>query len=271
MRILSEIYIRRELLFNLVSRNLKSRYKNSFLGFLWSVLVPLFMAVVYMVFLRILRAGIPMEEILIGVFAWQFTAQCIGNGLSCISENSTLVKKVYFPKIILPLSVTMSNLVNFILSLLVQFAMVAILVTRHGSHISAWAIALPLLIGYHAVFCFAIALFLSALNVFFRDLEHLVGVLTTAWFFMSPAMYSMELVQQLATHFESPVLAEMIPNIYMLNPMAAIITAYRAMILPTVDFPLNFFTCITWIIPLVFLCAAYLLFRKLENYFADVY
>ena len=98
------IWDRRDLLRNLVSRNLKSRYKDSGLGFLWSVLAPLLMALVYLVFLRILARGVPMTEVLIGVFAWQFTAQCVGNGLGAITENSNLVTKVAFPRIILPLA-----------------------------------------------------------------------------------------------------------------------------------------------------------------------
>ena len=115
--IIASVYERRELLGNLVLRNLKSRYKDSVLGFLWSVLTPLFMALIYIVFLKILARGVPLEQVLIGVFAWQFTAQCIANGLGAITENANLVKKVYFPRVILPLAVTISNLVNFLLNI----------------------------------------------------------------------------------------------------------------------------------------------------------
>ncbi len=206
-----------------------------------------------------------MSEILIGVFAWQFTAQCVGNGLSCISENSTLVKKVYFPKIILPLSSTLSNMVYFVLSLIVQFILIFLMVGKAG--ISSWVFAVPLLVAYHTLFCFALALFLSSLNVFFRDLEHLVGVFTTAWFFMSPAMYSLNLVRDVAETYNMPILAKL----YMLNPMAAIITGYRTLILTDTHYPWTSFSVISWVIPILFLAGAYLLFRKLENYFADVY
>ena len=96
MHLVMEILHRRELLHNLVMRNLKSRYKDSALGFLWSILTPLFMALIYMFFLRILARGVPLEEVLIGVFAWQFTAQCVGNGLTCITDNANLVKRYIF-------------------------------------------------------------------------------------------------------------------------------------------------------------------------------
>ncbi len=267
MKTLAAIYQRRELLFNLVSRNLTSRYKNSMLGFLWSILTPLFMAVIYVVFLRILARSIRMEEVLIGVFAWQFTAQCVGNGLTCITDNSNLVKKVYFPRMILPLSMTLSNLVNFLLSLVVQFIMVAILLARQGQHMEAAVLAVPLLVAYHTLFCFSISLFLSCVNVYFRDLQHLVNVLLLAWFFLSPAMYTIDIVNGMVEQMGRPVLA----SVYMLNPMAAIITGYRALILPGSAFPLDWFSAISFLWPVAFLVGSYALFQKLQRNFSDLF
>ncbi|MDO9541873.1 MAG: ABC transporter permease, partial [Kiritimatiellia bacterium] len=235
MSIFADIFAHRELLANLILRNLKSRYKDSVLGFLWSILTPLFMAGIYMVFLRILARGIPMEEILIGVFAWQFTVQCVFNGLACITDNGNLIKKVYFPRIILPLATTISNLVNFLLTLVVQFVLVAILLGLRGQHINAVSLAVPAVIVVHFFFCFGIVLFLSCSNVYFRDLEHLVNVLVTAFFFITPVMYSYGMVEEIAASCNLPLLAE----IYMVNPMAVIISAYRALILPDAVFPLG--------------------------------
>ncbi|MBU4201048.1 MAG: ABC transporter permease [Verrucomicrobia bacterium] len=267
MSVFADILDRRELLYNLVVRNLKSRYKDSVLGFLWSIITPLFMALIYLVFLRILARGIPMEEILIGVFAWQFTAQCVGNGLTTITDNSNLVKKVYFPRIILPLATTFSNLVTFLLSLVVQFALVAIILAFRGQHLSAAVLAVPLLIVYHTLFCLALTLFLSCLNVYFRDIEHLVNVLTTAWFFLSPAMYSMALVHDLAARYALPALS----SLYMLNPMAIIITGYRALILPDASFPWSPSVLAAGALPILFLIAAYILFQKLQRSFSDFF
>src|ERR1039457_3381264 len=125
----------RDLLFNLVARDLKTRYRGSALGFLWTIFTPLFMALIYIFFLRMLAGrGIPIanEEILIGVFAWQFTTQCINAGLSCVTGNTVLVKKVFFPRLILPLSISLSNLVNFWLTLLVQWLLILGLAAWHG-------------------------------------------------------------------------------------------------------------------------------------------
>jgi len=267
MNIFSDIIAHRELLANLVMRNLKSRYKDSVLGFLWSILTPLFMAFIYLLFLRILARGVPMEEILIGVFAWQYTAQCIFNGLTCITDNGNLVKKVYFPRMILPLATTISNLVNFLLTLVVQFVLVAILLGLHGQSIGSAVIALPVVVAFHFLFCFGIVLFLSCANVYFRDLEHLVNVLVTALFFVTPAMYSFSMVEQIVAAIHLPVLAE----IYMLNPMAVIITAYRALILPGVAFPMTAGAGGGVLIAAAFVFAAYFLFQKLQKNFSDMF
>jgi len=267
MSVLADILAHRELLANLVARNLKSRYKDSVFGFLWSILTPLFMAGIYLVFLRILARGIPMTEILIGVFAWQFTVQCIFNGLTCITDNGNLIKKVYFPRIILPLATTISNMVNFLLTLVVQFALVAIMLGVRGQHLSAFSLAVPAVILVHFIFCFGIVLFLSCSNVYFRDLEHLVNVLATAFFFITPVMYSYGMVEQIAATHNLPVLAEL----YMVNPMAVIISAYRALILPGVAFPLGAGAFAGMGLMLLFILFAFRLFKKLQHNFSDMF
>ena len=199
MNVIRTIVEHRELIYNLVSRDLKSRYKGSMLGFLWTVLTPLFMAVVYIFFLRMLAGrGVPNEEIIIGVFAWTFTMQCVNGGMMSIAGNANLVKKVTFPRIILPFSTVVASLVNYLLSLVVQFALVGGLLLVHGQTMGVWLLAIPLIILFHTLFNLAIALLLSATNVYFRDTQHLVGVLTSAWFFMTPVMYNLSFVNQVA-------------------------------------------------------------------------
>lgn len=266
MNSIRAIWDRRDLLRNLVSRNLKSRYKDSGLGFLWSVLAPLLMAGVYLLFMRILARGTPMTEMLIGVFAWQFTAQCVGNGMGAITDNANLVTKVTFPRIILPLAATLSNLVNFLLTLIVQFALVALLLALKGQIMPGTVWLVPLLIIWHTIFGLAITVFLSAANVYFRDLQHLIGVLLTAWFFLTPAMYSLELVRDLAMQRGLPAL----PDWFLLNPMAAIITAYRALILPGAVFPWSFQAAVgLFALPPLLLVLALCFFHRLEPDFSD--
>lgn len=247
-------------------RNLKSRYKGSSLGFLWSILTPLFMALIYVVFLRILARGVPIQEVLIGVFAWQFTAQCVGNGLTCITDSANLVKKVYFPRIILPLAATLSNLVNFLLTLIVQFALLGLLAFFRGNLFSWYIIYVPGLILAHTLFCFALAVFLSCINVYFRDIQHLVNVGMTAWFFMTPAMYSMEVVKSLTERYHPVWL-----KLYLLNPMAVIINGYRALILDANEFYSAWSVYMSIFISIVFLFVAISLFQRLQRNFSDMF
>jgi ABC-type polysaccharide/polyol phosphate export permease len=265
MKIFSILSERRELVANLVSRELKSKYKGSALGFLWSILTPLFMAAIYVFFLRLLAGrGMPVENIIIGVFAWQFTSLCVTGGMTCVSGNSNLVKKVYFPRIILPLANTLANLVNFLLSLVVQFVILFLLLGLRGTTVSPWSLALPVLIVYHMLFNLGLAFLMSSANVYFRDTQHLVGVLLSAWFFVSPVMYDLSFVERAAP--VSPLLT----NLYLLNPMAVIITGYRALTMPGVLFPWTPYTMVGLVLPLILLWIAYAVFQRSEKNFADL-
>ena len=254
---------RREMISNLVSRDLKSRYKGSVLGFLWSVLTPLFMAIIYVFFLRILARGVPLSSIIIGVFVWQFTAQSVNGGMVAITANDNLVKKVFFPRTVLPLASTLGNLVNFLLSMIVGLIVVAVLLMRQDQFFNPMIILVPLLILYHFLFNFSISLLLSSSNVYFRDTQHLVGVLLTAWFFISPAMYDLDLVRGLEG------VSQQVMDLYMLNPMAGMITAYRALILPDAMFPYNAYTLIGLLVPIPLFFISLLLFKRAQKNFAD--
>lgn len=265
MKAFHEIADRHELLWNLTQRELKLRYRGSVLGFFWSVLIPLFMAVIYVVFLRLLGGrGVPLTDIIIGVFAWQFTVQCVNSGLFSISGNSNLVKKVYFPRLILPLSATIANLITYALSLLVQFPFLAGLYFFMGGHFSAWIFLLPVVMLLHFIFNFALTLLLAAINVYVRDAQHLVGILLSAWFFVSPVMYNLSFISRVAEHHP------WIPHLFMLNPLSVILTAYRAVITQGVLFPWEWssIACIAGILLLA--VYAWFLFQKLQKDFADL-
>ncbi len=264
MNPLSMLWQRRNMLLNLTLRELKSRYKNSVLGFLWSILTPLFMAGIYVFFLRLLARGVPLESIIIGVFAWQFTAQAVHEGLVSITSNANLVKKVFFPRLILPTAITLGNLVNYLLSLIVQFILLAVLLAWRGEAMAWTALFVPLVVAYHALFLLSLAWLLSAANVYFRDAQHLVGVLLSAWFFASPAMYDLSIVQNVAVKW--PIVLDL----YLLNPMAIIITAYRALILPGATFPLTWAVAVGGAIPVFLLLISYFVFQRAQRNFADL-
>ena len=256
---------RRELLTNLVKRELKIRYRGSVLGFLWTLLIPLFMAIIYVGFLRLMAGrSVPLAEIIIGVFAWQFTVQCVNSGLHSITGNVNLVKKVFVPRFILPLAATIANFINYLLSLIVQFPLVIILLALNGETLSPWCFMLPAVLALQFIFNLALALFMASSNVYLRDTEHLVGVGLSAWFFVSPVMYNLSFVERMAA--DHPWLL----HAYMLNPIAVITTGYRAAMLPGAVFVWTPAVVVSIAACCLLLVIAYRSFQRLQRDFADL-
>ncbi len=256
-----------ELLISLIDRDLKVRYRGSILGFLWTVLNPLFMALIYIVFLRIIGGRLiasQYENIIIGVFAWQFTMQCINSGMGAITGNVSLVKKVSFPKIILPLSMSLANMVNFYLTLMVQVILLIFLLAFKSQTLPLLVLLVPLVTIYHLVFNLSLSLLVSATNVFFRDTQYIVNLLVSAWFFLSPVMYPISLVDQIA--HSMPVIRE----IYFFNPMALIISLYRYLQVPSEHFYIGWGAIVGFLISIFIAVFSIILFKKTEKYFSDV-
>jgi len=215
--LLAELIARRELVLNFVLRNLKQRYKGSALGFLWSLLHPLFLVLIYLIFIRLMRFPTSMPHLLVGVMVWQFLSLCAGDAATVVLANASLVKKTWFPRIILPLSAVLGNLVHFVLSLLVLAVALPLLGV---SPRSTW-LHLPWLIALQFLFSLGISLGLSALNVFFRDVEHLVPIALMSWFFVTPVIYSAELV------LNNPTFPPWVDTVFFANPMTALLMWYR--------------------------------------------
>ncbi len=261
-----ELTAHTDLISNLVIRDLKTRYRGSVLGFLWTILNPLFMAAIYIFFLRLLSRGIAnqYENIIIGVFAWQYTVHCVNSGLNSITANASLVKKVAFPRAILPFASSLSGLVNFWLTLLVQWVLLALLLWfNRGEHLPWTTLLVPFFTLYHLLFGYSLALFLAAANVYFRDTEHIVGLLLSAWFFMSPVMYPLEMVSQVAAGHP------WIASLYMLNPLTSLLTVYRLLQVPGTTFPWSWPAAIGLLLPLLLFAAASATFKRAQRNFAD--
>ena len=265
MNSIRTIVARRELLWNLAARELKQRYRGSVLGFLWTVLTPLFMAVIYLFFLRLLAGrGVPMEEIIIGVFAWQFTVQCANAGTTCVLGSANLVKKVAFPLEILPLSQVLANAIGHLLSLLVQFPVLAYLLWRADSHFAA---AWPLFffwVAWQTLFNLGLTALVGAANVYFRDTQHVVGLVLSAWFFMSPVMYNMDFAARLAAQW--PWAATLLYAI----PLTVIINGYRAALLPEAHTGFPPAAWIGFLLVPVMLILGVAVYRRLQKNFADM-
>ena len=266
---LKEVIERRELLYNLTSRNLKIRYKNSFFGFFWTLLNPLFMILVYMVFIGLMRFPMDLPYLICGVIPWHFLTMCIGDSINVIEGNSSLIKKTSFPRVILPLSTLSADTVNFLLSLIVVLALVPV-----ASFISspAKAYSFNLIYVFPAFFLqlmlvFGLSLLFSTLNVYFKDTEHIVNVFLMAWFFMTPIIYPLSMIDNFKRSTIS-LFKLMLLEFYYLNPMVLILSFYRKAFLNT-DLPLNYFSLISIVIIFLIFVLGYLFFKSKSPYFAD--
>lgn len=220
-----ELWRYRELIRNLVVSSLKSRYKNSALGFVWSLLNPLGMMLVFTIVFGFLMPDVRVEKyplfVLTGLLPWNFFSASINAGLYSVVGSANLVKKVYFPREVLPIASVLSQLVNFLLAFSILFA--ALLIFQ--ADFSPWLWTLPFVILIQTVFTTGVVLVLSTLNVFYRDTAMITEVVMLAWFFLTPVVYSLALLPNTIQ-----VLGVTIPLqrlVYIFNPMASLIAIYR--------------------------------------------
>ncbi|HMP41536.1 MAG TPA: ABC transporter permease [Roseiflexaceae bacterium] len=227
MRKIRELWGYRELIRNLVLRDMRVRYKGSALGYLWTQLAPLLLMLVFwLVFSIFLPSGIAMFPVflIVGLLPWNYCAEAVSSGARSVIENAPLVKKVFFPREVLPLTAVLSSLLNFMLSLPMLLLVMAVGQAiypplRESGRISnlSWTIAyLPVLLIIQTIFLAGMALFLAALAVFFRDAVHLIGILIQLWFFLTPVVYSLDAIGGAAAQ-----------AVRWLNPMASLVDFYR--------------------------------------------
>ncbi len=263
---LRELWKYRELTRNLVVRNLRVRYNNSVLGIAWSWLSPLGMMIVYTVFFGIVQPNHSIHNypvfLMCGMLPWSFCLDSIMQAADSIVSNAQLIKKVYFPREVLPISVVLSNLVSFLIALPIFFALVLIL----KAPLTWWVLFLPVIILIQMIFLLGLAFILATLNVFYRDTQHLLGVLAQAWFFLTPVFYPIQTVPEEAHILGITFNAQL--WLRRLNPMASIIASYRDSLYwgaPTgLDFLLR-----TAAIAVVVLVVGYLIFLRFSPSFGE--
>jgi lipopolysaccharide transport system permease protein len=225
LRHLRELLTFRDLIANLVIRELKARYKRSILGFLWTLLNPLAMMLVFTIVFTVLMPNNQIPNyplfLLCGLLPWNFFSAGVMVSINSIVGNADLVKKVYFPREALPLSSVLANLVNFLLALLVLFVVMAVFKSR----LSPWIWLLPLVILVQTCFILGIALMLSTVNVFYRDTLMIMDVVMLAWFFLTPIIYPATYLPRSYEIFGYTINVQRL--IYILNPMASLVAAYR--------------------------------------------
>lgn len=254
-RFFTELYAYREMLKSLVRKDLKTRYKGSVLGFLWTFINPLMQLAIYaLIFPFLMR----VEEknyamfLFVALLPWLFFSTSLQTSTECIVENYNLVKKIYFPRQVLPLSVATAGLVNYLYGLLVVLA--GMLVAR--MHLTWNFLYLPLLLVILYMTVSGFCLMFSALNVYIRDLEHIVNIVTMAWFYATPIVYPLTM------------LPNWLQKILLLNPMTPLVEGVRDVI---------YYGCspqwehigIAAIESLLIFIVGILIFNKLEPGFAE--
>lgn len=230
---LAELWRYRHLAGNLVVRDLKVRYKNSVLGFFWSLASPLLMMLVFWFVFGAMWAN-PTENfhvfILIGVLSWNWFGVSMNGGIRSIVGNASLINKVYFPREILPLSIVLSELVNFLLAVPVLVVVIAL----SGIALTAHALWLPAIIAVQMIFTLGVVLVLSTANVYYRDVSMIMEVALLAWFFLSPVFYDYAIFTGRVIEVAGLELP-MTRLAYILNPMGTLIANYRTVLYGSVD------------------------------------
>lgn len=253
---MKELWEYREMIISLVKRDLKSRYKGSVLGFFWMFLNPLLQLSVYtIVFSTIMRMGIDKFYLFMFVafVPWLFFSTSLSSGTTVVLAQQDMVKKIYFPREVLPLAFTISQFVNMLLSFIVIFAVMIFSSTKINP---AALLYLPLTMVIEFVLALGITYLVSALTVYFRDLEHIMSILSMAWMYLTPVIYPVEMVP------------EKYVRLFYLNPMTGITIAYREILyygrIPQIG--MLFHAVGMGIIILIF---GHLLFNRLQRHFVE--
>lgn len=255
MNQLRELYDYREMIYNLVKKDLRTRYKGSFLGFLWTFVNPLLQLMIYtIVFSTIMRINVDKFYIylFVALIPWMFFTSSVQGGATSILAGKDLIKKIYFPRLIMPLAVVNSAFMNMLFSMVIVF--LALIISGIG--LSKYIFLLPIIMILEYLLALGLALIFSALNVFFRDLEHILGIVIMGWFYLTPIVYTVDMIP------------EKYLGVFYLNPMTSIIMAYRDILyykqMPQFEILGQIFL---W--SLGFILIGYLVFQKLQKRFAE--
>ena len=216
MKLFKDLYNYREFLKTNIQKDIRGKYKASFLGVLWSFVNPLLMTLVYAIVFPYLMRGAEYEHyttfLVIGILAWNWFSLSISLGTFVIIGNGGIIKKVYFPREILPISVVTSGMINYLISCII----IAIFLICSGIGFSWQLVWLPLVILAQYLLTLAIVFVTCAVNVYVRDLEYIVNFIVQMLFYGTPILYSTKL-------FEGSKIASFINC----NPMTVIINCYR--------------------------------------------
>jgi lipopolysaccharide transport system permease protein len=255
---LRELWEYRELLFFFVWRDIKVRYRQTVMGALWAIIQPFFTMVIFSLFFGRL-AKIPSDGLPYPVFSyaalvpWTFFATALNQASNSLVINANMVKKIYFPRLSLPIATILASVVDFVLAFIVLLGMMFF----YGLVPTINVLWLPFFLLLALITSLGVSLWLSAMNVQFRDVQYTIPFLTQAWLFVTPIAYP------------SSLLPEPWRTLYGLNPMAGVVEGFRWALLGTDTAP-GPMTLVSAVVALVLFISGAFYFRRMEQGFADV-
>jgi lipopolysaccharide transport system permease protein len=252
-----ELWEYRELLYSFVSRDVKIRYKQTVLGFLWAIIQPLFLMVVFSLFFGRL-AQVPSDGIPYPLFSfaallpWTLFAEGLTRSSTSMVNNANIMTKVYFPRLIMPISGILSPLVDFIIAFVILLLMMA----YYGFVPTIAIVLFPFFILLALMTSLSVGLWFSALNVKYRDFQYTIPFIIQIWLFASPVVYPVSMLPPSWQY------------IYALNPMVGVIEGFRWALLGTK--PPDFLILVSAVVVVLLLVGGLFYFKRMEQYFADV-
>ena len=253
---LKEIYDYRDMIYSLTQRELRGRYKGSALGFLWSYINPLCQVVVYSaVFSVIFRVNIEKFYLylIIGMMPWIFFGTTLQGGSLCVRAESEMIKKIYFPREVLPISYVTSAFVNMMFTFVI--VVFAVLISGFGFNFRA-LLFLPIVMLIEYLFGLGVTMTVSSITVYFRDFEQIAGVLMMVWIYITPIMYSIDYVPEKYRFF------------FVINPMTPIVEMFHQILYYRTP-PSSFYLLLGLGEALVIFLIGFIVFGHLKKYFAE--
>jgi len=246
-----------EITLQLVIKDFRVRYKGTFLGYAWALVTPLIFASIFnFVFQRILRFEVENYPLFLvsGLFAWQWFSNSISGAAGCFLENSSLIKKINFPRYLLPFSVVLIDALHFLFAL--PIILIFLVVWNKPAFYFSWVYGLPTIGVTQLAIIYGITLCVSSLNTIFRDMDKIVNLLVIMLFYLTPVFYPVSMIP------------DHIRIVIQFNPMTGIITAWQTLFLHGQFEWLSLSWSMAWAAVLVLVGAG--VYRKISSRFAEV-
>lgn len=258
---LKEVWKYRDLIFLFVRRNFVSQYKQTILGPAWAVIQPLLTTVVFTVVFGSI-AGLAAEGVpsflfyLSGTVAWTYFSTCLTQTADTFTGNAAILGKVYFPRVVMPISTVMTNLISFAIQFVMFIIFLVVYWIKGEIHPNMYYLMLPILVVHMAMLSLGTGIIISALTTKYRDLKMLVGFGVQLWMYATPVAYSIGIIP------------DKYMSLYLLNPMTPIINTFRYAFLGLGTFDAGYYM-ISWAVTLLILFVGIVLFSHVEKTFMD--